>query len=532
MKDLILATIAVLMLLSGCIGGSGLDHGDSAEVEITDSSPQVGELVADAEMMFPEAGLPVDERFVSEELELKASGPTVIEAVGTGGFDPVVAVITEDGSVLAACDDWSGSTASRVVLEDVPSASRVIVWGMDGETGTVTVSAAEATQSDLEEWRGAATLDLGVMQATLSDDKDSEMMEDYIYDLNSSEIYAERFGNALLVPFSVPEDDWYSISLQSEDFDAYLVLLSFGRRGARVTEINDDTGGFTDSRILRELEEGTYGAMVMSYFGQGGEFTLSLDRLEFEEGSAVPVPVPGTATGFLSGNQIALSHWATIDEDWHYSSINGATPVVAFSFTIEEEGDYHISASADFDATMTLVSFTEIDGLIFLDYSDDWEGTDPGLTMTLVPGELLALVADYNGTAVGEVTFSVELLENFDPEPVFLEPDVSYDLEISPRQSFGLFDLEIVGGYVYGVSAESEYLDPIIHLTFADSSQLVDDDGGEDFDSYLEFVPDADQLGYAVLRVNNYDEGREGIITVTVERLERLSDQEVFSLYD
>lgn len=532
MKKVLLAASALLMLFTGCIGGSGLDHGDSAEVEITDSSPQLGELVADAEMLLPEAGLPVDERFASEELKFKASGPTAIEAVGTGDFDPVVAVITEDGSVLAACDDWSGSTGSRVVLEDVPSGSRVIVWGVDGELGTVTVSAAEATPSDLEEWRGAATLDLGVMQATLPDDKDSEMMEDYIYYLNSSEIYAERLGNALLVPFGVPEDDWYSINLQSEDFDAYLVLVSFGRRGARVEEINDDTGGLTDSRILRELEEGKYAAIVMSYFGEGGEFTLSVDRLEFEEGSAIPVEAPGTAIGFLSGNQLAVSHWETIDEDWHYSSINGGTPVLAFSFTVEEEGDYQLSASAEFDATMTIVSLTETEGPVFLDYNDDWEGTDPGLNMTLAPGEHLALISDYYGTAVGEVTFSVELLEKYDTEPVFLEHDVSYDLEISPRQRFGMFHLEMVGGYVYGVSAESEYLDPVITLTFADSSQLVDDDGGEDFDSYLEFVPNADQLGYAELRVDNYDEGQEGIITVTVERLERLTDQEVFSLYD
>ncbi len=72
----------------------------------------------------------------------------------------------------------------------------------------------------------------------------------------------------------------------------------------------------------------------------------------------------------------------------------------------------------------------------------------------------------------------------------------------------------------------------MITLTFPDNSQLYDDDGGDNYDSYLEFVPQAEQLGQAVLRVDSYSEGVEGTITVTLTRLERLSEQESFSLYD
>ncbi len=532
MKRLLLLLPALALLFAGCLSDSGLGHGDIAEAEIVSSGATLGEVIEDPEESLLSLGVPVDEGFNCVEFKLQSAGETLIEAEGGRRFDPVIAVLDDDGAIIAVNDDWDGETGSRIALEEVPEGSRLVVWGVDGATGSVSITVSEASSDDADEWLAATSLSLGVMGSELLEDKGSESMKELIEDLDSEEIYASEYENALLVPFIVEEEARYSISLQSEDFDAYLILISFERRGLEFLEVNDDRGGSTDSKVIRVLEPGSYGAIVMSYFGEGGEFTLLLEEVEAGDGSIIPVEAPGEATGFLSGDQEAVLFWETIDEDWHYSSINGSTPVVAFTFSITQDADYYISASADFDATMTLIELSEYGGPIFVDYSDDDYGTDPGLTMSLLPCEMVALISSYSEGTTGEVTFSIELLEVFNPEPIALPPDTPVNLHLSPQQNHGLFDLEIIGGYVYGLSATSDHLDPVITLTFPDNSQLYDDDGGDNYDSYLEFVPQAEQLGQAVLRVDSYSEGVEGTITVTLTRLERLSEQESFSLYD
>jgi hypothetical protein len=123
-------------------------------------------------------------------------------------------------------------------------------------------------------------------------------------------------------------------------------------------------------------------------------------------------------------------------------------------------------------------------------------------------------------------------MEPYDPVPVPMETGREYTLSISHNQPYGLFELEIIGGFVYAVSAVSENQDPVITLTFADGSELFDDDGGEGLNSYLEFVPQASQLGSAILNVGTYHTTDAGSITASVTLLETLSEQESFALYD
>lgn len=524
-----LASSAFLFL--GCMGGSGLGPGDSAEVEITSESPELGSALQDAYEVLLYAGIPADPGAPVEELDLKAGGITVIEARGSGRTDPIIAVV-ENGRVLAANDDWEQGPGSRIVLEEVPKEAQLLVWDADGRTGAVTVELSAGDQADLSRWENGATLASGTMTSSIPDEKSSEAMRYLIEDLDAEGVYASGYENARLVPFTVEEDARYSVLLSSGDFDAYLVLVSLERGRAEFLDVNDDGGGGTDSRILAQLEPGLYGALVMSYFGDSGSFELSLQKREEGYGDAIPVSVPGEATGSMADACAAVEFWEYIDSDWHYSSINGNTPVLAFTFVITEEGDYHIGASAEFDATLTLASLSEYGDPVFMDYSDDFDGSDPGLIMWLSPGEMIALVADYWDSESGDVAFFVERMEPYDPEPVPMDLDREYTLTISHNEPYGLFELEMIGGYVYALSAFSENQDPVITITFADGSELFDDDGGEGLNSYLEFVPQESQLGIATINVGTYHTTDAGSITASVTRLERLSEQEVFSLYD
>lgn len=533
LKKVIPFIIGVSLIFSGCFLEGGLGHGKSAQAEITPSSPRLDETLPDAESRLLQAGIPVEGGFRCEEIKLKSAGFTAIEASASGGFDPVIAVVDKEGSVLAVNDDWGRHTGSMIVLSEVPSGARLLVWGINGAHGSSMITVNQATQSDLDQWIAAATLQKGVMEARLLDGKENLVMQDFVDDLDAPDIYVAKWENAMLVPFSVSAPGFHEIYLGSDDFDAYMALVSLERGKAEYVAMNDDGGSGWDSRLVLELDPGLYGVVVNSYGGsQGGRFTLSVNPVEVGTGEIVPVTVPGYADGYISGDEIALSFWPGMDDDWHYSSINTTTPVSAFQFTVEEPGLYSVTATSDIDATMTLLSYESPEDAYFVDYNDDYDGFDPGFLIELEPGAYLALVAAYDQYSPGAVTFSIEMEVPFTPEPVTLEPGETHTLRLDRRANHGLYLLDIVGGYNYGITADSEDVDPMITLTFADGSELFDDDGGEGLNSYLEFIPGPDQLGPGELRVETYWGDGTGTVTVSFFQLERLSESEIFSLYD
>lgn len=533
MKLIGLLLLGALLLFSGCFLEGGLGHGKSAQAEVKPSGPTLGEELADAEVKLLEAGLLVEEGFRCARLKLKSGEITVIDVTSSGRFDPVIAVVSKEGELIAVNDDWGRNVDSRVVLAEVPSGATLLVWELNGGQGTAQVSVSSGTSQDLSEWVASSGLATGTMESRLVEDKDNPRMEELIEDLNTADIYVSDWENAVIVPFRIAEGGYHSVALESDDFDAYLVLVALERGRPRFVAVNDDGGTGWNSRLLVDLEPGLYGAVVNSYSGRdGGRFTLSVQTITIGAGEVNWVEVPGASDGYLSGEEMAMAFWPGIDDEWHCSSINSATPVLAFGFVIEEDGLYSISASSEFDGTMTLLGYESPEFAYCMDYSDDFDGWNPGLSLNLAPGTYLALVAAYDGASVGAVSFSVEPDVEFIPDAVPLSLGGNQELRLDRRTPYGLFQLDITGGYNYAVSAESDYLDAVITLTFADGTELFDDDGGEGFNSYIEFVPEASQLGTAMLKVETYSGDGDGVINVSFTQLERLSEAQSFSLYD
>ncbi|MFO7626120.1 MAG: hypothetical protein R6V62_02535 [Candidatus Fermentibacteraceae bacterium] len=521
------------LLFSGCFLEGGLGPGKTAEVEITAADPGLEEVLADAEAVLLEAGIPVENDFPCVELKLKSGGITVVEATASGRFDPVMAVVDKDGAVLAVNDDWDGEVDSRIVLGEVPSGARILVWGLNGDRGRVTVAVSEGTAGDLEEWTIGATLATGLMESFLLEDKGNDCMEELVDDLDDSEIYVSDWESAILVPFSVTTEGYYSIALDSDEFDPYMVVVSFDRGRADYLAMNDDSGMDWNSRLMLNLEPGSYGVLVNSYSGsEDSPFSLSVSPVELGDGEISWVEVPGSGEGVISGEEMAMVFWPGINDEWHCSGIVASTPVSAFGFVVEESGLYELSAVSDIDCTLTLLGYESPEDAYCMDYNDDYDGWNPTLILNLEPGTYLAIVAPYDDASQAAVTFLVESGEENLPEPVPLALGAVHELTLDPGVPIGLFTLNMVGGYNYSISAESEDLDAMIIVTFADGSQLVDDDGGEGFNSYIEFVPTAGQLGEALLRVETYAGTPDGTITVSFQRLERLSEEQSFSLYD
>lgn len=533
MKRVLLSLVPTFLLLSGCFLEGGLGPGKTAEIEVKADDPEIGEILTEAEASMLEAGLPVEDGFPCVELKLKSGGITVVEVTASGRFDPVMAAVDGEGAVLAVNDDWDGSVDSRIVLGDVPSGTRILVWGVNGDHGSATIAVSEGTARDLEEWTIGATLATGRMESYLPENKGNDCMEDLVEDLDSDEIYVNDWESAILVPFSVTEEGYYSIVMDSEDFDPYIVVVTIERGRAEFLAMNDDGGSDWNSRLMLDLEPGLYGVFANSYSGsEGSPFSLSVSAVEIGEGEISWIEAPGSGEGFITGEEMAMAFWPGINDEWHCSGLVASSPVCAFGFVVEEPGLFRLSASSELDCTLTLLGYESPENAVCIDYNDDYEDWNPGLMPELEPGTYLALVAPYDEFSQGTVVFLVERAEDFLPESVPLAIGAVHELTLDRSSPLGLFTLDIAGGYNYSISAESEYLDPVVELTFADGSQISDDDGGEGFNSYIEFVPTAGQLGEAHLRVETYGGYPDGTISVSFERLERLSEAESFSLYD
>ncbi len=533
MKRASLLFLLVALLVSGCFLEGGLGHGKTAEVEVTAAEPGLEEVIADAEAVFLTAGVPVEDDFPCVLLKLKSGGITVVEATASGRFDPVMAVVDKEGAVLAVNDDWDGTVDSRIVLGEVPPGARILVWGLNGDRGSATVAVSAGTAKDLEDWTIGATLATGYMESVLLEDKGNDCMEELIEDLDNSEIYVSDWESAILVPFSVTTEGYHAITLDSEEFDPYMVVVSIDRGRADYLAMNDDGGTDWNSRLILDLEPGSYGVVVNSYSGSDDSpFSISVSPVELGDGEISWVEVPASGEGFISGEEMAMVFWPGINDEWHCSGIVASTPVSAFGFVVEESGLYELSAVSDIDCTLTLLGYESPEDALCIDYNDDYDGWNPSIIQNLEPGTYLALVAPYDDASQAAVTFLVESVEENLPDPVPLVPGASHEITLSPGSPIGLFTLNMVGGYNYSLSAESEDLDAMITVTFTDGSQLVDDDGGEGFNSYIEFVPTAGQLGEAILRVETYAGSPDGSITVSFQRLERLGEEQSFSLYD
>lgn len=533
MRGASLLPILAVLLVSGCFLEGGLGPGETAEIELTAADPELGEVITDAEAVLLEAGIVVEDDFPCVEIKLGSGGITVLEVAASGRFDPVMAVFDREGAVLAANDDWDGSVDSRIVLGEVPKGARVLVWGVNGDRGSATLAASSGTAQDLEEWTIGATLASGAMESVLLENKGNDSMEDFVEDLDSDEIYVNDWESAVLVPFNATGEGYYSITMASEEFDPYIVVISIDRGRAEFLAMNDDGGADWNSRLMLSLEPGLYAVIANSYSGsEGSPFTLSVSQVDPGEGEISWIDVPGSGEGVILADEMAVAFWPGINDGWHSSGLVASSPVCAFGFVVEEPGLFRLSALSDMDCTLTLLGYESPEEALCIDYNDDYDGWNPGLMIDLEPGTYLALVAPYDESSQGEVEFRVEIGEEFIPEPVPLTVGAVRELILDARAPLGIFSLDIVGGYNYSISAESELLDPVVELTFADGSQLFDDDGGEGFNSYFEFVPTAGQLGEALLKVETYGGSPDGSITVSFMRLERLSDAESFSLYD
>jgi hypothetical protein len=189
----------------------------------------------------------------------------------------------------------------------------------------------------------------------------------------------------------------YTATMESPDFDAYLVLA---RENAGITEElreNDDGGEGTSARLRFTVPaNGTYLLIARSYSsGRSGAFTLGL-----EDGGPIVIPRPAparvgeTVEGTLSDTDGFLDE---SEKNYDLYVVRGAPG----------EDVHVLLASEAFDAY--LESGELVDGGFQVDESnDDYEGRSAALQLRLgVRGEAVVRATSLSGNQEGAYTLSV-----------------------------------------------------------------------------------------------------------------------------
>ena len=227
---------------------------------------------------------------------------------------------------------------------------------------------------------------------------------------NRSDRYARYFS------FTIEERLELSIDLMS-DFDTYLFLLSGEGRHGEIEEENDDAdidAGNLDSRIVVELEAGTYTLEATTYEAQViGNFTLTIGVAEPEP----PTPEPPVVVAECVADLGTLSDDVTESGEWMQTcgSENRSDRYARyFSFTIEEGTELSIDLMSELDTYLFLLRGEGRYGEIVEENDDaDYEAGnfDSRIVVDLDSGTYTLETTTYAAQAVGNFTLTIDVSE-------------------------------------------------------------------------------------------------------------------------
>ncbi|MBD3277189.1 MAG: hypothetical protein GF388_02725 [Candidatus Aegiribacteria sp.] len=499
------AVLALLVVLTAC-SRNVVSPGNDIRGDFPDKTHTLSQLWDDAEGQLFAIGKLVDLNTYTEEYAFSGDGIMVID-VQSSDFDPMAAVVDREGRLVAFNDDWKGSVNSRIVLEEAPSGGKLLVFSPDDSRGLYDVVVREGDDDDLQAFAEATDLSSGTVSGTVSETGRNPAMAEILKETLQNDVYVHNFSSAELFHFSFQGEELVSLSVESADFDTYLVLMRVEDDSYSYIADNDDFDG-TNSRIVQELEAGDYIALVMPYSEGGhGDFHLSLEPVSPHAMEKVEVQAPLQNTDYsgliVPERNYALAWWPGMMSSWDVPGfLSPFTPVAVFTFDVDQPAIYQLDAFSDMDVCLTLIR-TDTDSVQVTGYNDDYEnlGTDSRIVAPLLPGSYAALVSAYSSSMEGEVGFSWET----DDEEVGSLRRGAVEEVFTPVETESLiYSFNVSQGAEYTVSVTSQEMDPVISLYLSDGSVLVNDDGGEGTNSLLAFIPETDQGGMCYLVVEKY----------------------------
>jgi hypothetical protein len=310
-------------------------------------------------------------------------------------------------------------------------------------------------------------------------------------------------------------------TLQSSDFDTYLIV---GRVvGPLMDEVraNDDGGEGTDSRLRVTLpESGTYLVVAQSFSEDGtGAFTLNLQTApEPTTGQARPLSMGQTATGELTETD-------NVEEDQER---------IYDVYTFAGRSGQRITARMDSEDFDTYLNLGRMDNGVFTSLTTDDDGGEEGTNSRLShvldqDGQYVIRASSY-GEDGGAYTLRVDervarapaaprpltagqpASGQLDEDDAMLETDGSF---------YELWSYRGRAGEQVRIRMESEDFDTFVAIGrmeggCGDFEEIATmDDGGEGTNSLLEVTLPED--GEYVIRANSFSADQTGAYTLIVE---------------
>jgi hypothetical protein len=521
MKTLLAFVIVLSMLTVAC--GSGVATPGNV---IRSALPEKTHTLTDAWPMAGSAlfaqGCPVQTDTYTAVHNVSGSGIIVIN-VRSHDFDPIAVVIDGDGNPVAFSSSWKG-TSARIVLDGAPSGGKLLVFSPDDTRGLYDVIVEEGTPEDFETFIDATDFSGGTITGWIEAGSDNAYLNSILREALEDDVYIYNYSQAELFPFTIESEKLISISLESDDFDSYLVILAVEDGTYTFVDYNDDYSG-SNARIVRELDTGNYIALVMPYSaGSSGRFTLALEVIDEEALEKVEIIASlmdvDYITEIIPDRNFALAWWPDMSDNWDAPGfLTPFTPVAAFTFTVETTLVYELNASGYMDVCLTLLKSDAEGNVQYVASNDDYPdlGSDSRIIQPLLPGEYIALVSPYSGTSEDEVIFSW----SEDDEGIStLSVGRSTEVYASYETETIIYKLNLQAGTSYSVSVGSDELDTVVTLILPDGENLYDDDGGDGSNSLLHFTVNENQAGDSFLIVGKYSSG-EGTFTILLEETSR-----------
>lgn len=309
-------------------------------------------------------------------------------------------------------------------------------------------------------------------------------------------------------------------TMQSSDFDTYLIV---GRVvGPLMDELrsNDDSGGGTDSRVRVTLpENGTYYVVAQSYSEEGtGSYTLELlPAPEPATGQARRITFGQPATGELTETDHVEEEQERLYDVYTFTGRSGQRIVARM-------------ASDEFDTYLNLGRMEDGE-FVSLGTDDDGgeEGTDSRLAHLLdEDGEYVIRASSY-GAEGGAYTLTLEervARAPAPPRPIQAGQEVSGELDdddatLETDGSFyELWSYRGHAGEQLRIRMDSDEFDTYVAIgrmeDCGDFEEIATmDDGGEGTNTLLEVTLPED--GEYVIRANSYSADETGSYTLRIE---------------
>jgi len=521
MKSVFTFIIALSFLTAGC-SSSVVTPGDTIRSALPEKTCTLEDAWPAAGSNLVALGCPVNPETYTAVYGISGSGIMIID-VKSFDFNAIAAVIDEDGNLLAFNDDWKESTSARVVLEYPPSGAKLLVFSPDDSRGLYDITVEEGTSDDFEAFVDATDFADGSLTGSIGRGGYNNYLENILKNALENDVYINNYSQAKLFPFTVDSETLVSISLESDEFDPFLILMSIEDGTYRFVDFNDDYNG-SYSQINRELDAGDYMALVMSYSeGSYGRFTLKMESIDEEALEIVEVFAQQQGIDYtgeiIADVNLAIAWWPGITETWNAPEfLNPFAPVAGFTFTVDNTSVYEINASGEMDVCLTVLRRVA-DSIQYVASNDDYVdlGSNARVIEPLISGDYIAVISPYSYLTEGEVSFS---WSEDDAGISLLRSGRSTEIYVPYEIDKVTYRLNLQAGTKYSVSVESEELDPVITLVMPDGEILFDDDGGNDTNSLLNFTANEAQEGECFLTVEKYSSG-EGTFRVLFETIDR-----------